>query len=139
MWLFISANILCIPLHNSGLMCRLPCHACQVHLANFQFNSGSGCGIFCITAKYPNTFQQASKLWWLKYKPHIGTNCLACHRRLSLHSGIVLSRWVACGFFWHGGCMDGCLFPAKHGAAIGSMAPLSRMFSVTLLPNERVN
>jgi len=92
-----------------------------------------------LTAKYPDTFRQASKLWWLKYKPHIGINCLTCHRRRSLHSGIVSSRWVACGFFWHGGCMDGCLFPAKHGAAIGSMSPLSRMFSVTLLPNERVN
>lgn len=32
--------------------------------------------------------------------------------------------------------MDSCLFPAKHGAAIGSMALHSRMFSVTLLPNE---
>lgn len=37
------------------------------------------------------------------------------------------------------GRMDGCLFPAKHGAAIGSMALLSKMFSVTLLPNEHVN
>lgn len=102
MWLFISANILCIPLHNSGLMCRLPCHACQVRLVNFQFNPGSCCGIFCITAEHPDTFQQASKLRWLKFKPHIGTNCLACHRRLSRHIGIVSSRWVACGFFWHG-------------------------------------
>lgn len=35
--------------------------------------------------------------------------------------------------------MDDCLFPAKHGPVIGSVARLSRMFSVTLLPNKRVN
>lgn len=50
---------------------------------------------------------------------------IAAHRNSLVQMGCL---WIPLAW---GGQMDGCLFPAKHGTAIGSMAFLSRMFSVT--------